>query len=371
MPERFAVITGGGTGGHVVPAIAIGRALVARGHEPATVIFVGSQRGIETRLVPEAGFTLTMLPGRGIQRRLTLENLPAAAGMTRAVAQATALLRRERPRVVVSVGGYASLPCALAAVALRIPLILQEQNAAPGAANRTVARFARACAVSYPGTPLPRARVTGNPVREDVLAVDRATGADDARVALGLPAGRRVIGIFGGSLGALRINRAVLGALPAWASRSDLAIHHVVGARDWDLVAAETPALAAGAGLHYQAVRYEDRLPLLYTAADLFVCRAGGNTVAELAAVGGPAILVPLPGAPADHQTANARVFAGAGAAVLVADGELDGAKLVAEVDALLGDDGRLRTMAARAASLGRRDAADRVAALAEEFARD
>jgi len=366
--ERFAVITGGGTGGHVVPALAIGRALVARGHPVESVHFVGSQRGIESRLVPEAGFSLTVLPGRGIQRRLTLENVPAAAGMARAIAQATALLRRERPRVVIAVGGYASVPCAMAAVALRIPLVLQEQNAAPGAANRMVARFARACAVSYPGTPLPRARVTGNPVRPEVLAVDRsAASAAQARAALGLPPDRRVIGVFGGSLGALRINRAVLGALPAWEGRTDLAIHHVVGERDWELITAERPEVAGG--LHYQAVRYEDRLPLLYAAADLLVCRAGGNTVAELADVGAPAILIPLPGAPADHQTANARVFAGAGAAALVPDGELDGQRLVTEVGALIDDPARLEAMALAASSLGRRDAADQVAALAEDHA--
>ncbi len=351
-----------------MPAIAIGRALVARGHARESVHFVGSERGIERRLVPEAGFSLTVLPGRGIQRRVTIENVPAAAGMARAVARAMALLRRERPRVVVSVGGYASAPCAMAAVAVRIPLVLQEQNAAPGAANRMVARFAQACAVSYPGTPLPRAHVTGNPVRPEVLAVDRSTGAAEARAALGLPADRRVIGVFGGSLGALRINRAVLGALPGWSARRDLAIHHVVGERDWDLVSAETPAIDGG--LHYQAVRYEDRLPLLYAAADLFVCRAGGNTVAELAAVGAPAVLVPLPGAPADHQTANAKVFAEAGAAELVRDRELDGARLATTVNELIDDPEGLGAMAKAAASLGRRDAADRVAALAEEHAR-
>ncbi len=369
MAERFAVITGGGTGGHVVPAIAIGRALVARGHDPASLHFVGSRRGIEGRLVPEAGFSLTMLPGRGIQRRLTVENLPAVAGMGRAITQATVLLRRERPRVVISVGGYASLACALAAATLRIPLVLQEQNAAPGAAHRTVARFARACAVSYPGTRLPRATVTGNPVRQEVLAVERSPAASaSARAALGLPAGRRVLGVFGGSLGSFRINQAVLDALPAWADRDDLAIHHVVGERDWELISGKAPEVD---GLHYQAVRYEDRMPLLYAAADLFVCRAGGNTVAELAAAGAPAVLVPLPGAPADHQTANARAFAAAMAAVLAPDRELNGARLRAEVDGLIGDPERLDAMAARAASLGRRDAADRVAALAEEHARD
>ena len=368
MAERFAVITGGGTGGHVVPALAIGRALVARGHEPASLHFVGSQRGMEARMVPEAGFSLTLLPGRGIQRRLTMENVPAAAGMARAVAEAIGVLRRERPRVVVSVGGYASLATALAAVSLRIPLVLQEQNAAPGAANRTVARFARACAVSYPGTPLPRATVTGNPVRPEVLAVQRtAATTAEARAALGLPLDRKVVGVFGGSLGSLRINRAVIEALPEWHDRDDLAIHHVVGERDWQLISAETPLVER---LHYQAVRYEDRMPLLYAAADLFVCRAGGNTVAELAVVGVPAILVPLPGAPADHQTANARAFVQAGGGLLRPDSQMHGDQLVSDVDDLLHDPERLAAMGKAAASLGVRDAADRVAALAEEHAR-
>jgi UDP-N-acetylglucosamine--N-acetylmuramyl-(pentapeptide) pyrophosphoryl-undecaprenol N-acetylglucosamine transferase len=177
-----------------------------------------------------------------------------------------------------------------------------------------------------------------------------------------------VLAVFGGSLGALRLNRAVLDALPAWAARTDLAVHHVVGERDWELVVRSVPALPVG-GLDYRPVRYEDRMPLLLAAADLFVCRAGATTVSELAAVGVPAVLVPLPGAPGDHQTANARVFEKAGAAVLVPDGELDGARLATEVDGLLGVPERLDAMAKAAAGLARRDAADRVAALVEEHA--
>jgi UDP-N-acetylglucosamine--N-acetylmuramyl-(pentapeptide) pyrophosphoryl-undecaprenol N-acetylglucosamine transferase len=324
-------------------------------------------------MVPAAGFSLTLLPGRGIQRRLSTANVGAALGLVRAVGQAFALLARRRPRIVVSVGGYASVPCAVAAATLRVPLVLHEQNAVPGAANRLVGRFARAAAVSYPGTSLPRAEVTGNPVRPEILAVTRTPEARAAaRRALDLPDGRFVVGVFGGSLGALRINQAVLAALPVWAGQADLAVRHAVGERDWALVSdalASGPPLPAD-GVVYQPVRYEERMDLLLAAADLLVCRAGGNTVAEMAAVGLPAVLVPLPNAPGDHQTANARVFERAGAAVLVPDGELDGERLVAEVAKLRSDPARLESMGTAASGLARRDAADAVAALVEAHAR-
>lgn len=368
-PRTWALVAGGGTAGHVLPGVAIGRALVARGHQPESIHYVGSARGIEARLVPQAGFGLTLLPGRGLQRRLTRANVGAIWGLARAAVRAFGLLLRHRPRVVVALGGYASVPCAFAAVVLRVPLVVVEQNAVPGAANRLTGRFARAAAVAFPGTPLPRAHVTGNPVREEILAVDRVSGRDDVRRALGLPADRQVLAVFGGSLGARRINLAVVDALAAWADRSGLAVRHVVGERDWELVTARLPDLD-GEPVVYQPVRYEDRMDLVLTAADLAVCRAGATTVAELGAVGLPAVLVPLPGAPGDHQTANARVLEGAGGAVVVPDGELDGARLVAEVDRLLADPGQLAAMGKAAATTARRDAADAVARLVEEHAR-
>ena len=370
------MIAGGGTAGHVQPGIEIARALVARGHPAGTIHFVGSSRGIEARLVPAAGFGLTQLPGRGIVRRLTPEsvagNLAALAGLGRAGAMALSLVRRRRPAVVVALGGYASVPCAAAAVTLGVPVVVVEQNAVPGAANRLVARFAKASAVSFPGTDLPRAEVTGNPVRPEILAVDRRGGRGAARAALDLPGDRRVLGVFGGSLGARRLNLAMVGALGVWAERSDLAVRHVVGERDWDLVTdalADLPTLPDG-GVVYQQVRYEERMDLLMTAADLLVGRAGGTTVAELAAVGLPSVLVPLPIAPGDHQTANGRALERAGAAVVVPDAEFDGPRLVAEVDRLMGDPARLEAMAVAAAGCARRDAADRVAALVERYAR-
>ena len=366
----FALIAGGGTAGHVQPALAIARALVERGHSPAAIELVGSERGIEARLVPEAGFALTLLPGRGLERRLSLRNLRSLGALAVALVRAWRLVGRRRPRVVVSVGGYASVPCALAAVVRRVPVVVTEQNAGPGAANRLVARFATACAVSFPGTPLPRAVVTGNPVRAEVLAIDRARDAVGARAKLDVDPGRRMVLIFGGSLGALRINRAAVAACRAWADRADLHVRHVIGARDWDEITGEGPPVPPGAALAYQAIRYDDDMPTSLAAADLAVCRSGSSTSFELLAAGLPAVLVPSPHVTADHQTANARHLVAAGAAVLVPDAELDGTRLAAEVDVLLADPARLAAMGAAARAAARPHAAADIAALVEEHAR-
>ncbi|HZA78335.1 MAG TPA: undecaprenyldiphospho-muramoylpentapeptide beta-N-acetylglucosaminyltransferase [Acidimicrobiales bacterium] len=366
----FALIAGGGTAGHVLPAIAVARALVDEGHPAASIELVGSERGIETRLVPAAGFELTVLPGRGFERKLSLRNVRSAFSLLVALGRAWRLVGRRRPQVVVSVGGYASVPCALAAVVRRLPIVVAEQNAAPGAANRLVGRFAKACAVSFEGTPLPRAVVTGNPVRPEVLAIDRARDQMTCRTKLDVEPGRRMVLIFGGSLGALRLNRAALEAARIWAARGDLHLRHVVGSRDWDEITGGGPPVPAHAPLHYQAVEYDDDMPTSLAAADVAVCRSGASTSFELLAVGLPAVLVPSPFVTADHQTTNARHLERAGAAVVVPDAELDGERLVAEVDALLADPGRLAEMSAAARAAARPDAAAAIAALVEEHAR-
>jgi undecaprenyldiphospho-muramoylpentapeptide beta-N-acetylglucosaminyltransferase len=367
-PATWALIAGGGTAGHTLPGIAVARALVDAGHPAETIHFVGSERGSESRLVPDAGFTLTALPGRGIQRKVTVENVGALIGLVRAFWHALALVRRRRPAVVVALGGYASVACALAAVLHRIPIVVAEQNAVPGAANRLVARFAKAAAVSFPGTDLPRAVLTGNPVRAEVLAVDRSRDRGRARTKLGLPEDRLVVVAFGGSLGARRINQAVAGLVERWAARDDVAVRHVVGERDWADRAEERDGTD---GILYRPVRYEDDMPTTLAAADVVLARAGATTVAELAVLGLPSILVPLPIATADHQTANARHLVELDAARLVPDAELDVDRLEAELRPLLADPVTLIAMGEAARSLGFPDAATRVAALAEEHARE
>ncbi len=366
----WGLISGGGTGGHVVPAIAIGQALVARGHQTDTIHFVGSRRGLERTMVPKAGFAITLLPGRGIARRLTIDNVGAVAGLVWAVGKAIILIGRLRPSVVITVGGYASVAGAVGAVVWRVPLIVAEQNAVPGLANRLAGRFAAACAVSFPGTPLRRAVVTGNPVRPQILSVDRtAVGRTEARLALGLPDDAFVVAVAGGSLGARRLNEAVVALATAWAHRSGVAIRHVVGDRDFEAMAKVSPA-PTPSGLMYQQVRFEDRMDLLLAAADVAVQRAGASTVAELAAVGVPAVLIPLPGAPGDHQTVNASRFETAGAAVVIPDAELDAGRLAVELDSLIDHEEARRAMGAAALGLARPRAAAAVAELAEKHAR-
>ena len=366
----YAVVAGGGTAGHTVPGLAIGAELAQRDRGNDAILFVGSERGVEREMVPEAGFEVVLLPGRGIQRRLTVENIGSLLGIGRAIVTAFTLLRRRHPRVVVAMGGYASVPCAIAAFLLRIPIVVAEQNAVPGLANRITARFARASAVSFPATGLPREVVTGNPVRPTMLGVDRSTGRDSAHRDLGIDPDRQLLVVYGGSLGALKLNEAVLDAVATLADRGDLAIRHIVGSRDHPTLSQRIPDLAPE-GLQYQMVEFERDMPTVLCGADLVISRAGATSVADFAALGVPSVLVPLPGAPGDHQTANARVMADVGAAVLVPNDEVSGDRIATLAQTVLFDRPRLDAMADAASGLGRRDAAALVADLVEGHARD
>jgi undecaprenyldiphospho-muramoylpentapeptide beta-N-acetylglucosaminyltransferase len=363
----FAVVAGGGTAGHVLPGLAVSTALVERGHD---VHYVGAARGIEADLLPDAGVPFTLLPGRGIQRRLTFANVAALWGIFRAVLSAIGLVRRLRPRVVLALGGYASFPCVFAALVWRVPIVVAEQNTHPGAANRFAGRFARAAAVAFPGTPLPRAVVTGNPIRAEVAGIDRsAAGMAAARAALGLPADRRVVLVAGGSLGARSINRAVVELAAVWQDRTTVAIRHVVGRRDWAEISEAAPTLAEDR-LVYQQVEYEVAMPVALAAADVGVFRSGSSMCFEIAAVGLPSVLVPSPHVTGDHQTGNASWLADAGAAVVVPDGELSGSRLADELDALLDDPERRIAMGEALQHLARPDAAGAIADLLETHAR-
>lgn len=323
------------------------------------------------------GFPLMRLSGRGFVRSWSAAhlagNFAAAAGLAWASLRMLGTFVAQRPRVVVGVGGYASLPAGLAAATLRIPLVVLNADVEPGLTNRVLSSFARACAVANPDTRLPRAVVTGAPIRAQIRGVRRTPETRlRARRALGLPDGRLLVCFTGGSLGAQRINRAAEGLMERWAGRGDLAVYHVTGRRNYAVNAdggdRGADALHAPEGLWRRVVAFEDEMELLYEAADVMVCRAGAMTVAELATAGVPSVLVPLGGAPGDHQTRNARVLAEPGAAVLLPDAECRPERLGPLLDELFADPARLETMGKLALEVGRerghRDAGSRLADL-------
>ena len=367
--STWAMVAGGGTAGHLLPGLSVARALVAAGRHPSTIHFVGAERGPEAELVPAEGFTVDVLPGRGIARRLTPANVGAIVDLVKALVRGIALVRRHRPKVVVVLGGYASFACGTGAVLSRVPIVLLEQNKKAGAVNRLLRPFAKASAVSFADTDLPRATVTGNPLRPEIRAMAERPDPAGARAALGLPAEGTLIAVFAGSLGSRRINEAVRGLVERWADRSDLIVRHVIGKRDFDTYLADPPTPPPG-GLTYQVLAYEDRMHLMLDAADLAVTRAGGS-VFELMAAGLPAVLVPLPIATRDHQMANARAVEATGGVVVVPDAELDTDRLEQELAALLHDPERLAVMGRSMRAAATIDAAERAAAVVEAVARD
>ncbi len=366
MSRSYAVVTGGGTAGHVLPALAIAEGLVDRGRQIEDLHYIGAKRGIETRLLPPTGIPHTLLDVTGLQRRLTARNLVMPFRLAGAVVRAWRLLGRIRPKVVVSVGGYASLPAVFAARLRRIPIVVVSYDKRPGQASKLAARFATASAVAFDGVDLRRARPTGAPLRRAVLRLDPRRDGLAARDLLGLPGERVVISVSGGSQGSRALNTAVAAFVAARADRGDLAVRHVVGERFLDEA---SPARDGRDGILYQVIGYEERLPLVYAASDLVVGRAGAGTVCELAAIGVPSVLVPWPGAAEDHQTDNARTLADAGAAVLVAETPDLSERLAAELDRLVADPSGRQAMAAAARRAGERHRSPALLELIEEVA--
>jgi UDP-N-acetylglucosamine--N-acetylmuramyl-(pentapeptide) pyrophosphoryl-undecaprenol N-acetylglucosamine transferase len=338
------VIAAGGTAGHVVPAVAVADALRA---EAARVVFVGGERA-ERTLVPQAGYELRPIAVEGLSRSNPLEAARAAAKAVGAVGAAARILREVRPGAVMGGGGYVAGPVGLAAVALRIPLVLTEADSHLGLSNRLLAPFARRVCLAFPiaGREGEKYLVTGRPVPEP------ATDWAAARARFGLEDGERCVLVFGGSLGARSINEAAVRAFAGAPYR----VLHAAGARDYAALRDRVP------GERYDLREYLDGFGEALLASDLCVARAGGS-IFEVAAHGRPAILVPYPHAAADHQAANARWMADAGAAVVVADRDLTPERLRGEVDGLLADPARLRAMGEASAALARPDAAQRIAA--------
>jgi UDP-N-acetylglucosamine--N-acetylmuramyl-(pentapeptide) pyrophosphoryl-undecaprenol N-acetylglucosamine transferase len=353
------VIGTGGTAGHIFPALVLAAHL--RESEGADVRFVGRSMGQEAAMVPTAGFPLDGIDALPFQRSVSLRTLRAPVAAIRAAHQARPLVRSAD--VVVTMGGYVSVPVTLAARRERVSLVLHEQNAIPGLANRVASRWATAVAVGFADATrhLPRrARtvVTGNPIRPSILraTAERDALAEEGRALLGLENGRRTVLVFGGSQGALRLNRAAVDAANLLRDRADVQLLVLTGARDHDEVRHRLPT---GGALLVRATQFLERMEMAYALADLAVTRAGAMTIGELTACGVPSVLVPYPYATARHQDANARAVEAAGGAVVVLDDQLDGPAMAGQVTTLLGSADRLRAMARGARAFGRPDATE------------
>jgi len=352
MP-RF-LIAGGGTGGHIFPAIAIGRELRERVGN-CDVLMVGTERGLETRLVPEAGFRLLTIPVAGLKGKGFLGVCRGMQKLPGALAASWRILAREKPSAVIGVGGYASGPVVAAAVLRRVPTLIQEQNMIPGATNRWLAPWVRQVAVTFDETRhhlRGRGVVTGNPVRREFASVPPRRKGRPTRHLL----------IFGGSQGAAAINDGAAAALPAIEPlRGALRIVHQTGEAGVEAM----KAAYGKAGFVADVRAFISGMAGAMAEADLVVARSGATTVAELTAAGRGSILIPFPHAIHDHQTLNARALEKSAAAVLIPQKDLTGAKLASALLDLLGDEARLDAMAAAAKGMGRPDAAARIADLA------
>jgi len=327
------------------------------------VLFVGTPQGLEARLVPEAGISFIGLPAKGFDRSKPLSLITALVQLAGSTYRAMGLLRRERIDVVAGFGGYVSLPVGLAAVLTRTPLALHEQNSVPGLANRVLSRWARSVAITYETSRshlrVPdRAVLTGNPVRDSVLAADPLRG----REALGIPHDALLLLVFGGSRGARHLNQVVVEARERWLAVPGAAIVHIAGRDEAAAVSARLLQLGGDADGRYQVLDYVDDMGSLLAAADIIVARAGATSIAEITALGKPSVLVPYPYATDDHQTLNAAALVDAGAALVFADAVIDEPEFIDRVTELLADPARRATMSAASAALGRPDAAASVA---------
>ncbi|MDI3281428.1 MAG: undecaprenyldiphospho-muramoylpentapeptide beta-N-acetylglucosaminyltransferase [Bacillota bacterium] len=363
------LLAGGGTGGHIYPALAIARALQER-VERAEFLFVGTPRGLERELIPREGFRLRLIQARPLPRRLSLALLGAGVAAAGALVEAVGLVREFKPDVVVGTGGYAAGPVVLAALLLRRPAVLQEQNALPGLTTRLLAAWVDRVFLGYGEAQarLPRrarTRVTGNPIRPHLLRVRREEGL----AALGLEGNRFTVIVFGASQGAHRINQAVLAAAEELGHTPGLQVLALTGHKEYAQMAEELRRRGGAeqgedwvrwGHLHLRPYLYEMGQGL--AAADLVVGRAGALSLAEITAFGLPAILIPLPTAAEGHQDHNARVLEQEGAAVRIPDGELTGRRLWEAVLSLMRDEPRRRRMAAASRRLGRPRAGEEIA---------
>jgi UDP-N-acetylglucosamine--N-acetylmuramyl-(pentapeptide) pyrophosphoryl-undecaprenol N-acetylglucosamine transferase len=354
------LISGGGTGGHLFPAIAVAQAL-SRKEPDATVLFAGRREGIEARTLGSYGMPFTAIPAAPLYTEQVWRNWTLPLVLGAALYQSWRLLDRFKPDVVLGTGGYVSVPLITAAGLARVPIVLQEQNLMPGRATRVLARFARTVATGYPESSrfldASKTVVTGTPVRTEFWR-----RRDD------FPARPRTILVLGGSQGAHRLNQAVADILPGLLDRPDVAIAHQTGPREIDAMQAVKAALSAPAAMRYQPFDFSNDLAERIRVADLVISRAGASTLSEVSALGIPMILVPYPYA-GGHQRLNVTPYEATGAAIVIADEEVQG-RLRGVLTSVLDDGARYRTMVEAMRGLGRPFAAEEVVRLLYEAAR-
>ncbi len=368
--SRLAVVfAGGGTGGHLYPALSIAEA-VRRRRPDTDILFIGTQGKIEARVVPEHGFAFRSIDVSGFARKLSVDTLAFPVRVVTAVGQSLAILRSFRPDVVAGTGGYVCGPPLAAGMLLGIPTLIQEQNGYPGVTTRLLARRATEVHLTFESSRrylrrTDNVHITGNPTRAAIGSVTRAAGA----ASFGLDPSRTTVLVVGGSQGAAALNRVMqqsIGMITAGGAQ----VLWGCGARDVDACQHAVDVLPGAEAGRVRVLPYIEHMEHAYAVCDLAVSRSGASTLAEMTRVGVPSVLVPYPHAAADHQTANARVMAEAGASVLIPEARAEG-ELMATVMELLRDPGRREAMSARARDLGRPDAAnvlaDAVLRLAEQ----
>ena len=379
----FAVIAGGGTAGHMIPGLAIAEQLVDRGRSPRSVAFVASKRPVDAQLLAETDHPRLFLNVDGLQRSLApraiLRSLLAIPKMLIGTAIATRRFRLWQPRVVVSVGGFASEPAVRAARALRIPVVVVSYDQHPGLATRRQAKKAAAVAVAFAGSKLPGAKHTGAPVRQSVRRLIRNTAGDDtarrrAAEVFGIDPARRVIVAMGGSLGSRTINDVVQRWVADHASRSDLAVLHLTGERFIDdnsltLPGQRNSTMSERDGIQYVRRASHHNMADVWLLADVVVCRAGASTIAELVAVGSAAVVVPWADAADDHQRRNAAWLSDAGAAVVVEE-DVVPSRFAVELSRVV-DDAILRErLVAKSYALGALNRSSAIGSIIEAAAR-
>lgn len=366
----FAVIAGGGTSGHVLPAIAIAESLVDSGVDLQQIYYTGAQRGIETELIPLTGIRHSFFDVVGLQRSFSAKalrnNMAFLPRLLRARRRAVALFKEELPKVVVSVGGYASLPAVLAARKLDIPIVVVSYDRIPGRSSKMTSQFAQATAVAFPSSELRRAVMTGAPVRRVIRNINRAHDRSAARRRLGISDESFFIGVIGGSLGSLMLNNAVSEFVKEFQDDSQLALRHVVGPRF--MKSYENPLAKSEVAMTYQVVAYEENMADIYASVDLLIGRGGAGTIADVATTGVPSILIPWKGAADDHQTANVRYLSENGAAILLDEDFVarDLSKIIRE---LRSDSEKLQQISERAFEIGEVNRQGTIASVIQDVA--